>query len=136
MEFAPWTQPLSIMIVEKNPGLRLQAKRLLEEEGIAVLIARNSVEALVLAADYPFQIDVLFTDADMRVYQNGLELAECIRIMRPETRIVLTQGADFDSFSAGNAGPEDGPDHAGCLCSKEWLLNAIENAVGFSSIHA
>lgn len=90
MEYSPWAQTPCIMIVDQNEELRNSARRILEQEGFAVLTARNSVEALVIAADYPLSIDVLVTESASRVYQNGLELAACFAILRPETRILLT----------------------------------------------
>ena len=77
------------MFVDTNDGARAKARGILEREGFKVLTARNSVEALVLAADYPLAIDVLITDGGMRVHQNGLELAACFGILRPETRVVI-----------------------------------------------
>jgi DNA-binding NtrC family response regulator len=78
------------LFVEENPALCRQMRGALEKEGFKVLMARNSIEALVIAADYPLAIDVLVAAADTRACHNGVELASCFRILRPETRIILT----------------------------------------------
>jgi DNA-binding NtrC family response regulator len=90
MDYSPWAQTACIMIVDNQEDLRKWVKQALEGEGFKVLTARNSVEALVLAADYPLAIDVLITESASRVYQNGMELAACFGILRPETRVLLT----------------------------------------------
>jgi DNA-binding NtrC family response regulator len=90
MNYSPWAQDPCIMIVDTDSAFRKLCRDLLEREGFKVLTARNSVEALVLAADYPFAIDLLLTDVGMRVYQNGVELTECFGVLRPETRVLLT----------------------------------------------
>jgi DNA-binding NtrC family response regulator len=90
MEYSPWAQSPCIMIVDQYEDIRKCVKQSLEREGFKVLTARNSVEALVIAADYPLAIDVLVTESASRVYQNGMELAACFGILRPETRILLT----------------------------------------------
>jgi DNA-binding NtrC family response regulator len=90
MHTQPWTQDPCIMIVDADENSRRRCRAALETAGFNVITAVNGIEALVLAADYPFLIDVLVADAGMRVHQNGLELAECFRILRPETRVLLT----------------------------------------------
>lgn len=91
MEWEAWSRGLCIMFVNEDASSRRKVRKSLEEEGYQVLTAATSVEALVLAADYPLPIDVLITDTEKRVYQNGMELASCFQMLRPETRIILTQ---------------------------------------------
>lgn len=90
MEYPPWAQSPCIMFVDHHEDLRMCVKQILEREGFKVLTARNSIEALVMAADYPLAIDVLISESASRIYQNGLELAACFAILRPETRVLLT----------------------------------------------
>jgi DNA-binding response OmpR family regulator len=95
------------MFVDGNSDLRWWVKEFLAREGFKVLTARNSVEALVLAADYPFAIDVLVTGAGMKVHQNGMELAECFRILRPETQVLIPSDRPLgDGFESGRL-PKD-----------------------------
>ncbi len=89
MEYSPWAQQPCIMFVDGNSDLRSWVKDFLEAEGFKVLTARNSVEALVLAADYPLAIDVLVADSELKTCHNGVELAECFRVLRPETQVLL-----------------------------------------------
>lgn len=106
MEYSPWAQTPCIMFVDHHEDLRACVKQILEREGFKVLTARNSVEALVMAADYPLSIDVLLTEAESRVYQNGLELAACFRILRPETRILLTTAPETEGVQEDAGEPE------------------------------
>jgi DNA-binding NtrC family response regulator len=84
------SQDPCIMIVDPDRNFRNRCRAALEREGFTVISAHSSLEALVLAADYPFGIDLLLADAGMRVHRNGLELAECFGVLRPETRVLLT----------------------------------------------
>jgi hypothetical protein len=62
---------------------------------------------LVLAADYPFAIDVLITDSEKKIHQNGMELAECFRVLRPETRVLLAAGNPADEASEWECIPKE-----------------------------
>ncbi len=73
---------------DQHEDIRKCVKQTLEREGFKVLTARNSVEALVIAADYPLAIDVFITESASRVYQNGMELAA--RAADPDYRISET----------------------------------------------
>ncbi|MDQ3002034.1 MAG: hypothetical protein M3Y08_12345 [Fibrobacterota bacterium] len=43
-------------------------------------------------------IDVLLTDYEMGALQNGIELAACFRVLRPETKLLLTSGASLPTI--------------------------------------
>lgn len=116
------------MFVDGNPGVRRFARKVLEREGFKVLVARNSVEALVLAADYPFPIDVLITEGGMRVYQNGMQLGECFGVLRPETRVLFT------SRSGSPADLPEGPDTIAMPYSAEALTGAVARALELAPI--
>jgi DNA-binding response OmpR family regulator len=129
MEYSPWAEQMSIMLVNEKAFVCNQVKRMLESEGYKVLTARNSVEALVLAADYPFSIDVLITGMDTRVYQNGLELAACFRILRPETRIVLSACSDTGSLPKRISGFANEGEYLSEPFTKFRLLKAIDSVL-------
>src|SRR3954467_8292551 len=92
-----------ILIVDESASTRNSVKHILESEGYEVLVARHGIEALVLAADFPRPIDILLSDAAVKAAYNGVEIAACFHILRPETQIVLT--SDKSYFE------EDGSDH-------------------------
>ncbi|GEM_PF-3704414 len=111
MVYANQPQAPCILFVDEKKSIREYAKCILEGEGFEVLTARNSLEALVLAADFPRQIDLLVTDPKRRVAQNGMELVSCFNILRPETQVIsirdqllgaVTAMADEYHWSPGN----------------------------------
>lgn len=82
-----------ILVVEDEETVLGFLRDVLEVEGYRVLTARNSVEALHTGAAFRGTIDVLVTDVRMRVFQNGLELARCFGVLRPETAVLLISGS-------------------------------------------
>lgn len=82
-----------VLVVDDEDSVRKLIRDILEAEGYRVLTARHSVDALQQAAEFRGTIDLLLTDFEMKVFQNGADLATCFRILRPETRILLTSGS-------------------------------------------
>ena len=64
---------------------------MLEAAGYTVLEAGRPSEALGVVASHPGTIDLLLTDVVMPEI-NGPALAEQIRALRPETKVVFTSG--------------------------------------------
>lgn len=75
------------MVAEDDDRARIEVANYLRALGYGVLEARTSVEALLLAVDYPHRIDAVFTSLELRKYCNGAELAGCLRVMRPDMAI-------------------------------------------------
>jgi len=98
MELAP-----VILVAEDEETVLSFLCRVLEADGYYVLTARNSVEALQIGAAFKGAIDVLLSDVCMRVFQNGLELARCFNLLRPETAVLLTSGSALPGNGIKNA---------------------------------
>lgn len=79
------------LVAEDDAATRQRVAGYLRGKGYGVLEARTSVEALLLAVDFPGRIDALFTSTMLREYCNGHELAECLRAMRPEMAVFYLQ---------------------------------------------
>lgn len=77
-----------ILIAEDDQALRARMARALRAHGCGVLEARTSVEALLLAVAYEGEIEALITSVELRTYSNGPELAHCMRVSRPEMRVI------------------------------------------------
>lgn len=75
------------LVAEDDEGVRARVATFLRNKGYGVLEARTSVEALLLAVEYPGRIDALFTSTHLRKYCNGNELASCMRAARPEMAV-------------------------------------------------
>ncbi len=80
----------TILLVEDDPALREMAATLLRRLGYTVLTAANGVEALNLKQQRDTgYIDLLFTDVVMP-HMSGKELADRLRALRPQTKILFT----------------------------------------------
>jgi DNA-binding NtrC family response regulator len=75
------------LVAEDDDAARLRVAAYLRAKGFGVLEARTSVEALLLAVDFPDRIDALFTATCLRKYCNGVELAASLRAARPEMAV-------------------------------------------------
>lgn len=81
------------MIAEDDDRARIEIADYLRALGYGVLEARTSVEALLLAVEFPDRIDALFTSLDLRKYCNGAELAGCLRASRPDMSVFYLSGS-------------------------------------------
>ncbi len=80
----------TILLVEDDPALREMAATLLRRLGYTVLAAANGIEALSLKQKRDTgHIDLLFTDVVMP-HMSGKELADRVRALYPQTRILFT----------------------------------------------
>ena len=80
------------LVAEDDTGARTALAGWLRGKGYGVLEAATSVEALLLAAEFPETIDVLFTSLELRKFCNRYELAGCIKASRPEMAVVYLSG--------------------------------------------
>lgn len=81
------------LVAEDDDAIRLRISGYLREKGYGVLEAKTSVEALLLAVEFPDRIDALFTSLDLRKYCNGAELAGCLRASRPDMSVFYLSGS-------------------------------------------
>src|SRR3990172_9045875 len=81
----------TILIVEDDEGLRTMAGMMLEDLGYTVLSCPSGEEALSLLAAYEGNVELLFTDVVMPG-MNGKGLAEEVRSLRPEVKVLYTSG--------------------------------------------
>ncbi len=81
----------TILVVEDEATVRNLANRLLNRLGYRVLQAADGVEALALAKDFAERIDLLLTDVVMPG-MNGRQLAEQLKPIHPETKVLYTSG--------------------------------------------
>jgi PAS domain S-box-containing protein len=80
----------TILLVEDDPALQEMAAMLLRRLGYTVLAAGHGIEALSLCHQRETgRIDLLFTDVVMP-HMSGKELAERVRALYPQTKILFT----------------------------------------------
>jgi len=86
----------TVLLVEDAAAVRAVSKQVLERQGYTVLEAPDGDAALHLAQRHHGPIHLLLTDVVMpRV--GGRELAERLRVDRPDTRVLYTSGYTDDS---------------------------------------
>ena len=81
----------TVLLVEDEPAMRALMQRVLRSLGYLVLTASEGREALAVAAAHPGTIHLLLTDLVMPE-MGGLELAEALVALRPETRVLVCSG--------------------------------------------
>ena len=84
-------QVATVLVVDDEPLVLLNASEMIQEAGWKALEATNSAEALSVLDAHP-DVDVLFTDINMPGDMDGLELAACVHKMHPHIHLVITSG--------------------------------------------
>lgn len=83
----------TILVVEDDRDVRELAIAVLEDAGYRVLEAASGDEAHRLLLAHPdLRIDLLFTDIVMPGSLDGIDLANAVRALRPELRVLYTTG--------------------------------------------
>lgn len=86
------SKPLtSVLVVEDDFLLRMDAVQMLEEAGFHVLEATDAAEAITLLETH-LDINLVFTDIDMPGAMNGVRLAQAVRGRWPPIKIIATSG--------------------------------------------
>ena len=81
----------TILVAEDDHAVRCYVSMLLESLGYKVLAAKDAKDALAILDEAP-TIDLLFTDVIMSGNLNGRQLADAVKQLRPETKILYTSG--------------------------------------------
>jgi two-component system, response regulator PdtaR len=82
----------SILVVEDEPILRMNAVDMLEDAGFEVLEAATADEALRLLEVHGPEVAALFTDVHMPGSMDGLALAKAVHERWPHILPVVTSG--------------------------------------------
>jgi CheY-like chemotaxis protein len=91
-----------ILVVEDNDIVRQATMSRLESLGYAVLEARTGPEAItMLQSEEP--IALVFSDIVMPGGMTGYDVAERVRSMRPELKVLLTSGYNDVPLAASEA---------------------------------
>ncbi|EDY18829.1 multi-sensor hybrid histidine kinase [Chthoniobacter flavus Ellin428] len=91
----------TILLVEDEASVREVSKRMLERHGYKVLEAVSGTEALRVWGEHGDKIQLVFTDIVMPGGIGGRELADQLRMIQPNLKIVFTSG--YSSELAGGA---------------------------------
>jgi two-component system, cell cycle sensor histidine kinase and response regulator CckA len=81
----------TILIVDDEADVRELVREVLEAKGYTVLEAGDGAEALLVAGLYPEPIQLMLSDVLMPTV-SGPELAENLKAVRPDTKVVFMSG--------------------------------------------
>jgi two-component system, cell cycle sensor histidine kinase and response regulator CckA len=117
----------TILVVEDEPGVRKLASESLRAGGYRILEAAEGSDALNIVSAHPGKIDILLTHMVM-AGMSGAELAETLKKIRPEIRVIYMSG--YAEFSGKNG--ERTPEAARVLqkpFSRTTLLEKVREAM-------
>ena len=83
---------ITVLAVDDDQPVLQLVSGILEADGYRVLKARHSDEALDISAAYHAEIDLLVTDVKMDPAMTGFQLAQCLRLMRVELKVLYISG--------------------------------------------
>jgi two-component system, cell cycle sensor histidine kinase and response regulator CckA len=112
----------NVLIVDDNEMVRELTEAMLDRAGFEVQAAATPAEALELAAGTG-RVDLLVTDVVMPE-MNGVELADRLVDLHPETRVVFTSGYADDTIVA----PGTAPDGSVFLAKPYTMAELLETA--------
>jgi len=87
----------TVLLAEDDSSVRAAISSMLSDQGYNVLEATNGVEALRVAEETDGPIHLLLTDVVMPV-MGGKDLADQIRILYPDTRVLFASGYTGDDI--------------------------------------
>jgi PAS domain S-box-containing protein len=91
----------TVLVVEDEDAVRQMTTRVLIQQGYTVLEAKNGTDGLLLARNHEGPIHLVVTDVVMPE-MGGLELAERLAGVRPETAVMYMSGyAEGDKLQPG-----------------------------------
>jgi PAS domain S-box-containing protein len=93
---AGWRGTGTVLVIDDESGVSLVTRRILEGQGLTVLVAADGAEGLRLFRQHADQISLVLVDKTMPG-MNGLEVATELFKQRPELPVVLASGYDESS---------------------------------------
>ena len=78
----------TILVVDDEDTIVQLAKTVLYMEGYTVIFGCSGEDALFVNENHPFPIDMLLTDIRMGPDLNGCDLAQAMRLSRPDIRVL------------------------------------------------
>lgn len=83
---------ITILLVDDDVSVRALVEATLDSQGYLVLKAYDSDQAMRLSDAHEGDIQLLIADQVMPPFMSGNELASCIRLMRPEIKVLYISG--------------------------------------------
>jgi len=89
------------LVVENGDMLRPLICEILRKDGYNVLEAQDGDEALLVWQRYQEPIDLVLTDVVMP-HMSGREVAERLRLLQPNIKVIYMSGYESGILSSGN----------------------------------
>jgi CheY-like chemotaxis protein len=118
----------TILLAEDEEDVRSLASEVLAEHGYTVLQGRHGNEALEVSSHYTGRIHLLLTDVVMPQL-GGRELADRLRALRPETRVLFTSGYTDDAVLRHRVSRADNTPLLEKPYSPDTLLRRVREAL-------
>jgi len=118
----------TVLLVEDEDSVRKYLRVVLEDSGYRVIEGRGGAEALELATHFGGPIHLLLTDIVMP-QMNGRELADQLRLLKPQIKVLFISGYDREIMYARGI---DAPDLAFLQkpFSPEELIAKVRESLG------
>jgi two-component system cell cycle sensor histidine kinase/response regulator CckA len=84
--------PVTILLVDDEESVRNLVTATLAGSGYKLLLARDSDQALQISDAHDGPLHLLIVDQVMPPFMSGPELAGCIRLLRPEVKVLYISG--------------------------------------------
>jgi two-component system, cell cycle sensor histidine kinase and response regulator CckA len=88
----PRSNGITILLVDDDVSVRALVEASLESQGYTILKAYDSDQAMRLSDAHEGPIQLLIADQVMPPFMSGNELASCLRLMRPEIKVLYISG--------------------------------------------
>jgi two-component system cell cycle sensor histidine kinase/response regulator CckA len=95
----------TILVVEDEEPVRRLIQMVLEDAGYSVLAVEHGAEAIALSEDAGQHIDLLVADINLPD-MNGRELAQRVRVDRPEMKLLYMSGYGDSAVAEWGIVPE------------------------------
>jgi two-component system, cell cycle sensor histidine kinase and response regulator CckA len=89
----------SILVVEGESAVAELIQQVLEAEGYRLLQASNALVALQVWNDHEGRIDLLLTDVQMLSGMSGVDIAENLRALKPDLKVLYVTGYSPDTVN-------------------------------------
>lgn len=94
----PTDEPVTILIVDDEPTVRLIAQRVLEMRGYRILTAAGGEEAVAICENFAGPIHLVLTDVMMPGLGGG-QLSKRVAELRPGAKLLFMSGLACDDAS-------------------------------------
>jgi CheY-like chemotaxis protein len=113
----------TVLVTQDSAALRAKTARILEGDGYRVYLATSGNEALEIWKVFSTDIDLLVVDVKLPTL-SGVELAQVLKALRPDLKVLFTSGSATLSPAANVS-----PHHLKKPFRKGALLQAVRTAL-------